>query len=163
MKLVKDKEILVAIDRAIKSSWELRSKKALIEAFIQTINTESDVQRDWESFVRKQKKEDLEALIAEEKLKPEETRKFMADALRDGVVRTTGTDIAKLMPPVSRFGGGQREEKKQQVIDKLKAFFDKYFGLKIDDAEEKSKLYPKSEDELLTAAQNVAEYKSAKE
>ena len=87
----------------------------------------------------------------------------MADALRDGVVRTTGTDIAKLMPPVSRFGGGQREEKKQQVIDKLKAFFDKYFGLKIDDAEEKSKLYPKSEDELLTAAQNVAEYKSAKE
>ena len=62
----------MAIDRAIKSSWELRSKKALIEAFIQTINTESDVQRDWESFVRKQKKEDLEALIAEEKLKPEE-------------------------------------------------------------------------------------------
>ena len=40
---------------------------------------------------------------------------------------------------------------------------DKYFGLKIDDAEEKVKLYPKSEDELLMAAQTVAEYKSVKE
>ena len=159
----KDKEILVAIDRAIKSSWELRSKKELIEAFIQTINTESDVQRDWESFVRKQKKEDLDALIAEEKLKPEETRKFMDNALRDGAIRTTGTDIAKLMPPVSRFGGGQREEKKQTVIDKLKAFFDKYFGLQIEDEESKSKPYPKYEEELLNVAEPKAEYKAKKE
>lgn len=33
------------------------------------------------------------------------------------------------MPPVSRFGGGGRAEKKQGVIDKLKAFFEKYFGI----------------------------------
>lgn len=35
------------------------------------------------------------------------------------------------MPPVSRFGGGNRAEKKQNIIDKLKAFFEKYFGLGI--------------------------------
>ena len=35
------------------------------------------------------------------------------------------------MPPVSRFGGGGRAQKKQGVIEKLKAFFEKYFGLGI--------------------------------
>lgn len=33
------------------------------------------------------------------------------------------------MPPVSRFGGGGRAQKKQGVIDKLKSFFDKFFGI----------------------------------
>ena len=36
------------------------------------------------------------------------------------------------MPPVSRFGGGgsgSRDKKKQTVIEKLKGFFEKYFGL----------------------------------
>jgi type I restriction enzyme R subunit len=33
------------------------------------------------------------------------------------------------MPPVSRFGGGNRAAKKQGVIDKIKAFFEKYFGI----------------------------------
>jgi len=40
-----------------------------------------------------------------------------------------GTDIDKFMPPVSRFGGGNRAKKKQGVIEKLKAFFEKYFGV----------------------------------
>ena len=30
---------------------------------------------------------------------------------------------------MSRFGGNNREVKKQTVIDKLKLFFEKYFGL----------------------------------
>lgn len=33
------------------------------------------------------------------------------------------------MPPVSRFGGGNRTVKKQGVIDKLKSFFEKFFGV----------------------------------
>ena len=34
------------------------------------------------------------------------------------------------MPPVSRFGGGgARAKKKQTVIDKLKAFFERFFGI----------------------------------
>ena len=33
------------------------------------------------------------------------------------------------MPPISRFGGGGRAKKKQSVIDKLKTFFEKYFGI----------------------------------
>ena len=126
----KDKEILVAIDKAIKSSLQLRSKKELIENFIETINTSTDVNSDWKRFVIHQREVDIKKLIEEEKLKPEETKKFVENAFRDGVVKTTGTDVDKLMPPVSRFGsGGSRDQKKQTIIEKLKAFFEKYFGL----------------------------------
>ncbi len=76
-----------------------------------------------------QEEADLTEIISTENLKPDETRKFIENAFRDGAVKTTGTDIDKLMPPVSRFGGGNRAEKKQGVIDKLKAFFEKYFGI----------------------------------
>ena len=125
-----DKEIIVAIDKAIKSSLQLRSKRELIECFIATINTSSDVIVDWKKFVREQREADISALIAEEKLREEETRKFVQNAFRDGVLKTTGTDVDKLLPPVSRFGGGgTRDKKKQTVIEKLKQFFDKYFGL----------------------------------
>lgn len=50
-------------------------------------------------------------------------------AFRDGEIKTAGTDIDKLMPPVSRFGSGKRTEKKQGIISKLKIFFEKYFGI----------------------------------
>jgi len=33
------------------------------------------------------------------------------------------------MPPVSRFGGGNRALKKKTVIDRLKAYFDKFYGV----------------------------------
>ena len=70
-----------------------------------------------------------QAIIKDEKLKPEETRKFLENSFREGEVKTVGTDIDTIMPPVSRFGGGNRAKKKQTVIDKLKTFFEKYFGI----------------------------------
>ncbi len=44
-----DKEILVAIDKAIKSSLQLRSKKELIENFIATINAPLPAKRERKS------------------------------------------------------------------------------------------------------------------
>ena len=44
----------------------------------------------------------------------------MANAFRDGAIRTTGTDIDKILPAMSRFGGGNRQEKNKTVIEKLK-------------------------------------------
>ena len=127
----KDKEILVDIKKAINSSIELRSKKELIEGFIDRVNFSKNVTDDFKKFVREEKEKDLEKVIEEEKLKPEETKKFIDNSLRDGILKTTGTDIDKLLPPVSRFGGGNRAEKKLGVIEKLKVFFDKYLGLTI--------------------------------
>ena len=124
-----DKEVLIAIQKAVDASPELRSKKALIETFIQGINDVSDVLLEWRTFVAEEKEKQLTAIIAEENLKDQETRRFMEHAFRDGSVRTTGTDIDKLMPPISRFGGGNRAEKKQTIIDKLQAFFERFFGI----------------------------------
>jgi len=63
------------------------------------------------------------------KLKDEETRRFIDAAFRDGALKTTGTDIDRILPPVSRFGGGNRVARKQGIIEKLTAFFEKYAGL----------------------------------
>ena len=123
------KKILVDIRKAVDSSMQLRSKKDLIENFIATVNTATKVDDDWIKFVTEQKKTDLDTLIAEEKLKPDETRKFVDNSFRDGVLKTTGTDVDRILPPVSRFGGGNRTAKKDGIIAKLQAFFDKYFGL----------------------------------
>ncbi|MDK2990921.1 MAG: type restriction enzyme subunit, partial [Clostridiales bacterium] len=124
----KDKTILVTIDKAINSSIELRSKKELIERFIEQVNVSTKIDEDWRKFLHERKEEDIAALIEEEKLKPEETRRFIDNALRDGALKTTGTAIDKIMPPVSRFGGN-RTAKKQGIIEKLMKFFEKYFGL----------------------------------
>ena len=125
----KDKSILTTIDKTINSSIELRSKKELIEGFIAKINTATKVDKDWHEFVRNQKEQDLTTIITDEKLKPEETKKFIDGAFRDGALKTTGTDIDKILPPVSRFSGGNRVGKKQSIIEKFLAFFEKYFGL----------------------------------
>ena len=126
-----DKEILSSIRKAVDASTQLRSKKELIEAFISQVNVDTQVTTDWQRFVLEQEENDLTEIITNEKLKPEETRKFVANAFRDGTLKTSGTEIDKLMPPVSRFGGDGRAKKKQGIIEKLKAFFEKYFGLGI--------------------------------
>ena len=124
-----DKEILITIRKAVDASPDLRSKKALIETFINGINDVSDVMLEWRTFVAEEKERQLAAIIKEENLKDGETRRFMDSAFRDGSVKTTGTDIDGLMPPISRFGGGNRADKKRTVIEKLRAFFDRFFGI----------------------------------
>ncbi|MDR2522380.1 MAG: type I restriction endonuclease subunit R, partial [Synergistaceae bacterium] len=124
-----DKSILTAIGKAINSSIELRSKKGLIEGFIEKVNTSTKVDDDWRGFVREKKEEDLSALIKGDNLKEEETRRFIDIAFRDGTLKTTGTDIDKILPPMSRFGGSKRAAKKQGIIEKLMGFFEKYLGL----------------------------------
>jgi len=123
-----DKEVLISIKKAIDSSLELRSKKALIETFIAGINDVDDVMIEWREFVAKQKELELTKIITEMQLKSEETRKFVDNSFRDGVMKTTGTDIDKILPPMSRFGGG-REKKKLSVIERLKQFFERFFGI----------------------------------
>ena len=125
----KDKEILGSINTAINSSLALRSKKELIEGFIDRINVNNDIYKDWTAFVKEQKEHDLETLIKEENLNSEETRKFLDNSFRDGEVKTTGTDIEKILPPMRRFGGDNKTERKKNIIEKISKFFEKYFGI----------------------------------
>ena len=123
-----DQSIIGAIDRAVGASPELRSKKELIDGFIKTVNTSTKVMEDWRTYVDAEKEKALEKIVQEEKLKPEETEKFVRSALRDGRFKTTGTAIDTILPPVRRFGGA-RAEKKAGVIEKLRAFFATFMGL----------------------------------
>ena len=84
----------------------------------------------WQKFVTEQCNAELQTLISEENLKPEPAKKFVENSFRDGVLKTIGTDIDKILPPISRFSGGEnRKKKKQNVIEKLKVFFEKYFDI----------------------------------
>ncbi len=93
------------------------------------MKAETQTERDWHTFVQQEKEKDLSAIIAEEKLKPEEARRFLDNSFRDGTLKTTGTDLDRILPPVSRFGGGSRAEKKRGVIARLSGFFEKYLGV----------------------------------
>ncbi len=123
-----NKEILTTIRSAVYASPELRSKKDLIEAFIAGVNDSDDVLNEWHNYVAEEREKSLSKIIIDEKLKEEDTRKYIDNAFRDGEIKTFGTDIDKIMPPVSRFGSS-RAEKKQIIIDKLKEFFERFFGI----------------------------------
>lgn len=158
-----DKEILGSIDKAIKSSLALRSKRELIETFISKINAETNVNDDWSRFVKEQKEHDLKELIEEENLNEKETRRFLRNSFRDGQVKTSGTDIEKILPPMRRFGGGNKAERKQTIIEKVLKFFEKYFGLvdvKEDYGETTYKVYDNEDTELLMVAEDKEEYKA---
>lgn len=129
-----DQESLSIIRKSVDVSIQLRSKKELIEQFISPINVNSSIQSDWRWYALEQEESDLAEIIAMEKLKPEETLKFMENVFHDGVIKTTSTDIDKLMPPISSLDGGNCAKKKQGIIEKFTAFFEKYFGLNVADA-----------------------------
>lgn len=124
----KDKTILASINSAVNSSIELRSKKELIEGFIENVNVAATVAEEWQRYVRERKEADLDALITQDHLKPEETRKFLESAFQSGELKTLGEGIQKIMPPTNPFDKSS-SEKKKGIIERLKAFFEKYIGL----------------------------------
>ncbi len=159
-----DKEVLISIQKAVEASPELRSKKRLIENFISGINDADDVMAEWHEYIVQERGRELDQIIKEERLREPETRRFLENAFRDGEIRTTGTDLDKILPPFSRFGGSGREKKKQSVIDKLKAFFERYYGLTgvqfMDKPESFS--YCDSSSQILMAAEERPSYGSEK-
>ena len=127
---LQDKEIIVTIRRAIDSSVDLRNKKELIERFIESLTPESEVDEDWLAYVEEQRRAELDRIIVDENLNSEEAYKFMDNAFHDGFVQTTGTAITKVLPPVSRFTPtGDRTKKRETVIEKLTAFFNRFWDI----------------------------------
>jgi type I restriction enzyme R subunit len=127
---IKNRELLVDINKAIDSSVELRNKKDLINQFIASLDIHSAVDEDWQKYVEKKKIEELEEIIKQENLDHAETYKFVRNAFRNGSVATTGTALAKVLPPVSRFSpGGERSKKRESVLTKLIKFFERFFDI----------------------------------
>ncbi|MFD1846965.1 type I restriction endonuclease subunit R [Arthrobacter flavus] len=125
-----DKEIRAEISRAVDASPTLRNKKDLIEDFVDSLSVDGEVDQEWRAFITAKREAELDTIIEDENLRPEETRAFVETAFRDGQISITGTGITKVLPPVSRFSAaGGHSEKKQNVITKLGAFFERFFGL----------------------------------
>lgn len=126
-----DKMIIGDIERAIGASYELRNKKDLIEAFIDSLDSSNDVTADWEKYLAEAKERELSAIIEEEALDDMATREFMANAFVDGGVPESGTEVASLMTKKpSRFAPANAyAEMKARVLDRLKGFFDRFNGL----------------------------------
>ena len=94
------------------------------------MSVDSDVKEDWRRFVEARRDEELDQIIADEGLDPDETRAFVERAFRDGAIPTTGAAVTEILPPISRFAADDSYGiKKQTVLDRLAAFFDRYFAL----------------------------------
>ncbi len=127
---MEDKEIYIQIQKTIMASPDLRNKKDLIMEFIDALNVESNIYIDFETFMNSKKKEELDQIISEENLNKEETYNFIRKSFDQGRVETNGTDISNILPPMNMFTPtNDRQEKKNNVIDKLLEFFDKFFNI----------------------------------
>ena len=126
-----DKEIIADIRRKVASSPNLRNKKDLIESFIESLNPDVDsVTEEWLRFIERAKKAELDAIISEEGLKAEETVAFINQCFREGEIKETGTEITKILPPIPLFTKARNsQEKKNSVIRRLKAFFERFFDV----------------------------------
>jgi type I restriction enzyme R subunit len=126
-----DKTVLADVERAVGSSYELRNKRDLIEQFIATIDSSEDVSGEWAKYIAAKREQELASIIADENLDDEKTRALVDRAFRDGGIPENGTEVSELMQnKPSRFSkDGAYSAMKQRVIDKLKAFYERFRGL----------------------------------
>jgi type I restriction enzyme R subunit len=98
--------------------------------FVDSVSVDSDVKEDWQRFVDAKRDEELTQIIEYEGLNPVETRAFVERAFCDGAIPTTGAAVTAILPPTSRFAGDDSYGlKKQTVLHRLAAFFERYFAL----------------------------------
>lgn len=125
-----DTEIRAEIIRAVDSSPSLRSKKDLIEQFVDSVSVSGEIDAEWRAYIDAKRTAELDEIITSEHLKPDATRNFVDRAFRDGGIQTTGTAVTRILPPASPFAAdGGRGEKKKRVLTRLGEFFERFFGL----------------------------------
>jgi type I restriction enzyme R subunit len=122
-----DKEIRVAIDRAVDSSYSLRSKKDLIQKFVNDITVEANVESSWSKFIREQKDSELEQIIQDEKLEAARAHVLLEQAFKSGELKLEGTALSRILPAVSMFSPqGDYSNQKKRVFEKLSNFFERF-------------------------------------
>lgn len=126
-------DVLTDINKAIDSSIQLKSKKALISDFINKTNNHSNITNEWKEYVDIERKKELDELIKEENLKPEKTNEFIENSFTTGYIETKGDDIDKILPKISLFKSSKNKENKitikNRVINKIFDYFEKYSNI----------------------------------
>ena len=126
----KDKELVFnEIKKVINSSPQLRQKKELILSFIEQVNpTNPNIDQSWTDYVQQKRREELDQIISDERLKPELTYNFINLSFQNGRVEECGTAIVNLMPPMSLFSK-ERQITKQRIIDKFNNLLSRYIDI----------------------------------
>jgi type I restriction enzyme R subunit len=125
-----NKEIKAKISKSILSSYSLRSKKDLIEQFVDSINNNTDVDTYWKEFISEQRKLELKTIIEQENLDPAKTEEFITQAFFEGQIKSIGTSITKLLPAKNMFSPSYEHSlQKSLVIQKLSGFFERFSNL----------------------------------
>lgn len=129
-----DKTVVADIERSIMSSLELRDKRDLIERFIESLDASEDVTTEWREYISKARESEMNAIIEEEKLKPEQTKELLSRAFKEGGIPETGTAITDLMTKKpSRFAPQNAySAMKAHIIERLKAFYERFRNLEAD-------------------------------
>lgn len=119
-----------SILKTIISNPSLRDKKELIEGFLNEIdhNKNSDYKSLFESFMQRKKEQELQKIIEDENLNENLTKEYLDEAFELNFFQDKGERIGRLMPLINPFSPKSEgnDEKRQQIIDKLKSFFDKF-------------------------------------
>ncbi|QOQ98909.1 type I restriction endonuclease subunit R [Campylobacter lari] len=120
------------------SNPSLRDKKELIEEFLSEIdnNKNSDYKSLFENFMQRKKEQELNQLIKDENLNEKLTKEYLDDAFELNFFQDKGERIGRLLPAINPFAPKSEgnDEKRENIINKLKAFFDKFMVfLKVDD------------------------------
>ena len=107
----KDKDTIIEhVRKLINAGIELRSKRELIENFINQMNaSDTGIQEEFYQYVKEEKEKDLIQIIKGENLKEKETNDFITSCFEYGEIRTSGTDIDKILPP--------KPDKEGDVVD----------------------------------------------
>lgn len=129
-----DKEMLIAeIRRIIRSSIEHRAKEELMVSFIQQLDLkgltdQATLLADFYHYAQECQRRELATLIAEENLQEEAAKRYIQHSLLRGYASENGTDLHSALPKMSPINPSYLP-KKRQVLERIRAFVDKYKGI----------------------------------
>jgi type I restriction enzyme R subunit len=134
-KKTKDKAGLVEeVRRMIRASIGNRAKESLVVDFINSTNLDdipdkASIIETFFAFARERQRLEAAALIAEEGLKEEEAKRYMATSLRREYASENGTGLTELLPGQIKRWQPQYVAVKQSIFQKIAAFVEKFKGV----------------------------------
>ncbi|MGL4956021.1 MAG: type I restriction endonuclease subunit R [Bacteroidales bacterium] len=133
-KKTKDKDSLITeTRRVIRASVGNRAKESLVVDFINdtkldTLQNKANVIDAFFAYAQSKQKEEAKALIIEENLNEEATKRYITVSLKREYASENGTELNALLPTMSPLNP-QYLPKKQSVFQKLVAFVEKFKGV----------------------------------
>ncbi|ENH5354362.1 type I restriction endonuclease subunit R [Campylobacter upsaliensis] len=123
--------------KLLDSSLSLRSKKELFLRFIDSLHTQSNVEKDFSAYIKTHKNNALQDIINALNLDPKKTKEFMQDSFERGELRSYGKAFNEIYEgPLFGDEANQTHTIRQQALQKLQAFFELFKGLDISNKEQ---------------------------